>query len=177
MPENHYFDKPKNYKKRAIQTLGFLLMGIGFLMMLYVFFPLISWQIYFAPNFSNQNLAVPIPREEIVTDGSLKNLFNDAKGSLSGTDYTNANNWFPGYKNNKNIPINLKSFILTIPKLKINNALVSIADTDLSKHLVNYQGTSIPPQKGNAVIFGHSTLPQEFNAKDYKKIFINITSK
>jgi len=39
--------------------------------------------------------------------------------------------------------------------------------------LVNYQGTGIPGKNGNAVIFGHSTLPQLFNPKDYKTIFAN----
>ena len=40
--------------------------------------------------------------------------------------------------------------------------------------MVNYPGTSIPPEKGNAVVFGHSTLPQLFNKNDYKTIFTNI---
>jgi len=39
---------------------------------------------------------------------------------------------------------------------------------------VNYGGTAIPPEKGNAVIFGHSTLPQLFNQKDYKTIFATL---
>ena len=44
----------------------------------------------------------------------------------------------------------------------------------MAKHLVNYQGTGIPGKNGNAVIFGHSTLPQLFNPKDYKTIFANV---
>ncbi len=31
----------------------------------------------------------------------------------------------------------------------------------------------MPPDKGTAVIFGHSTLPQLFNPTDYKTIFAN----
>ena len=51
--------------------------------------------------------------------------------------------------------------------------MVSTVDTDVGKHLVNYEGTSILGDKGNAVIFGHSTLPQLYNPKDYKTIFAN----
>ncbi|MEK7160243.1 MAG: sortase, partial [Patescibacteria group bacterium] len=35
-------------------------------------------------------------------------------------------------------------------------------------------GTAIPGTQGNAVIFGHSTLPQLYNEKDYKTIFSNL---
>ena len=48
---------------------------------------------------------------------------------------------------------------------------MSTRDNNLAIHLVNYQNTAIPPDNGNAVIFGHSTLPQLFNPNDYKTIF------
>ena len=37
--------------------------------------------------------------------------------------------------------------------------------------MVNYSGTALPPQNGNAVIFGHSTLPQNYQSNNYKTIF------
>jgi len=67
-----------------------------------------------------------------------------------------------------------QEFYLTIPKLKIENAEVSTKDYDLEKHLVQYFGTSIPGEKGTAVIFGHSTLPYLFNPKNYKTIFATL---
>ena len=36
---------------------------------------------------------------------------------------------------------------------------------------MNYQGTAIPANKGNAVVFGHSTLPQLYDVKSYKTVF------
>jgi sortase A len=60
---------------------------------------------------------------------------------------------------------------MSIPKLNIKDALVSAVDDDLAVHLVNLGGTALPPDKGNAVVFGHSTLPQLFDPKNYKTIF------
>ena len=61
--------------------------------------------------------------------------------------------------------------MISIPKINLIDAKVSAKDTDLTKHLVNYGGTALPPEKGNAVIFGHSTLPQLYDKNDYKTIF------
>jgi len=64
--------------------------------------------------------------------------------------------------------------MLSIPRLKIENAIVSTKDYDLSRHLIQYFGTSIPGENGTAVIFGHSTLPQLFDPKNYKTIFATL---
>ena len=44
----------------------------------------------------------------------------------------------------------------------------------MAKHLVNYIGTALPPERGNAVVFGHSTLPQLYEDKNYKTIFSRL---
>src|SRR5690606_26351929 len=62
----------------------------------------------------------------------------------------------------------------SIPKLKIENAIVSTRDYDLEQHLVQYFGTAIPGENGTAVIFGHSTLPSWFDPKNYKTIFATL---
>ena len=76
--------------------------------------------------------------------------------------------------NSQKEQLKISSYTLSIPAIKIENALVSTIDNDLAKHLVNYEGTAIPPQNGNAVIFGHSTLPQLFDQKNYKTIFATL---
>ena len=93
---------------------------------------------------------------------------------MQDKDYTNAKNWFPNFHPSQALgKPKVLSYILSIPKIRIKDALVSTTDMDLGKHLVNYQGTSIPGDFGNAVIFGHSTLPQLYSPKDYKTIFAN----
>jgi sortase A len=167
-----YYKKGKGFgKKHLIRLLGLGLILIGLVMIAYVFFPLISWQIYFAPIFASQSVTAPIPESSIVSGSTFQSLFKEASQSLAGVDYTNADNWFPDFKYQKTGEQKIKSYSISIPKLKIKNALVSTVDTNLAKYLVNYGGTAVPAEKGNAVIFGHSTLPQLYNPKDYKTIF------
>ena len=45
---------------------------------------------------------------------------------------------------------------------------------DLKKSLIQYPQTALPGQLGNAVIFGHSVLPQFFNPKSYWTIFSTL---
>ncbi|MDO8461192.1 MAG: sortase, partial [bacterium] len=111
----------------------------------------------------------------VITPSNITSLISTSINSLGRTDYTNAQNWFPNLnleKQNKNQ--NVESYILSVPSLGVYDATVSTVDYDLAKHLVNYPGTQIPPRNGNSVIFGHSTLPQLFNPKDYKTIFATL---
>jgi len=171
MPKRYYKKRAGNGKKKIVRLLGLVLILTGILITGYVFLPLISWQIYFAPIFASQNIAAPIPQTTIVSGTTFQTLLAQASNSLAGVDYTNADNWFPTFKYQRNGAQTIKNYSLSIPKLKITNAIVSTIDTDLSKHLVNYGGTAVPASKGNAVVFGHSTLPQLYDAKNYKTVF------
>lgn len=166
-------NRQKKNPKIYLKLFGIFLLILGISIIVYVFFPLISWQIYFAPIFASQDIASPIPKISIVSNNSVESLIGQASESFT-TDSTNAQNWFPTFKTQKRTDIRITTFKISIPKLNIKNANVSTIDTNLAKHLVNYPGTSIPPEKGNAVIFGHSTLPQLYNKSDYKTIFTNI---
>jgi sortase A len=166
----YYYKKAGKKIRKTARLLSLLIAVIGLIIGGYVFFPLISWQIYFAPVFASQDIAVPIPQASIVNSATLGSLIAQASDNLSGVDYTNAENWFPNFKFQKVKP-RISTYTLSIPKINIKDAVVSATDDDLSKHLVNLGGTALPPDKGNAVIFGHSTLPQLFDPKNYKTIF------
>lgn len=152
-----------------LSSLGFCLLGI--LILLYISFPLVSWQIYFAPVFAASDVQAPIPKTTIVNSDTLGSLFSGATAGF-GKDFTNAQNWFPT-AHLENGQSRIPSYQLSIPSLQIEHAIVSTTDYDLDKHLVHYGNTPVPPDKGNAVIFGHSTLPQLFNKSNYKTIFAN----
>lgn len=161
----YYYKKNEDKLKRNLRLVSVFCVIIGISIISYVLFPIISWQIYFQPAFASQNITLSIPRADIV---------DLAKNLVDGNDYTKAENWFPKFNPSKSSGQGQTPFYtISIPSIKIESAGVSTVDTDLTKHLVNYQGTSIPGQNGNAVIFGHSTLPQLFNAKDYKTVFAN----
>lgn len=90
-------------------------------------------------------------------------------------DYTKASNWFPNASESKDFQNSKVSFYtVSIPKLKIENAVVQIGGEDLSKNLVQYPGTALPGKNGNAVIFGHSILPIFYNPKNYMAIFSTL---
>jgi sortase A len=168
------------YKKRdpflirtIIRYAGLTISITGLLCLLYILYPFISWKFYFEPVFASNDLETPIPKTAVLSKSNMHSLFSSAVDSLS-IDYSDAMNWFPHFKpafELKNDPAVITTFNISIPKLRINYANVSTIDTDLSKHLILYPGTSIPPETGNSVIFGHSTIPTWFNPHDYKTIF------
>ena len=169
---NRYYYKKGGYKlkKKVLRIISLVCFLLGGGVLIYIFFPLILWQIYFFRSLSSQNVTAPIPRNTVIDSTSVTSLISAAANSLSGVDYTNAKNWFPNLAygaSNAKVP----SYLISIPKINVANAEVTTQDNDLSIHLVNYPGTGIPGDNGNAVIFGHSTLPSLFNPKDYKTIF------
>jgi sortase A len=168
----YYYKKNKEVLRNAIRLLGLLLVIIGSSIALYIFFPLISWQIYFAPVFASDTIEAPIPKTTVINSSTIQTLISEASSNLVG-DYTNARSWFPNFAPTLSQEPAVKSYNITIPEIGISDAVVSTVDDDLTKHLINFQGTAIPPQKGNAVIFGHSTLPQLFQKDNYKTIFAN----
>lgn len=174
MSKYYYQKTGKNKPRLLVRYLALIIFLLGILGAGYVFLPLISWQIFFAPIFASQDVTAPIPKATVV-NSSIQNLISAGVSSLSRVDYTNAQNWFP----NLNLPKDAKtpkigSYNLSIPALNIKNALVSTTDYNLANHLINYPGTAIPADNGNTVIFGHSTLPQLFNSLDYKTIFATL---
>lgn len=175
MSKYYYKKTSGNLSKKSLRIASAAALTIGFSIAVYIFFPLISWQIYFQRAFAYQSITTPIPKSIVVNSSLIENLINQAKNTINGVDYTNAKNWFPGLTNKlgqKGTP-KVPFYTLSIPKIQIDNVLVSTVDNNVGIHLVNYQGTNIPGDLGNAVIFGHSTLPQLFNPKDYKTIFAN----
>ncbi len=170
MSKYYYHKGDGLLRKKIARILGGTILILGLLISLYVFFPLISWQIYFAPALA-YTLETPIPRREVINPSLVGSLLSNATNL--GIDYTNAKNWFynaPEGGKKSQVPF----YTLSIPKLNIQNATVATVDTNLSKHLVNYPGTPVPGTKGNSVIFGHSTLPQLFDLSNYKTIFATL---
>ncbi|MBI2420725.1 MAG: sortase, partial [Candidatus Levybacteria bacterium] len=165
----YYYHKRSSKAFRKILALGIIIAGI--LISSYVFFPLLSWQIYFAPVFASQNIEVPIPKTTVITGGTFTNLLGNAGRALT-TDLTQAGNWYPNFASAQGSQA--KTYSISIPKIGLKDAVVTNSNGDLSKQLVQFNTDTIPPHNGNTIIFGHSTLPQLFNPKDDKTIFANL---
>jgi len=171
MGKIYYKKTKKSERKRILRLISLGLFLTGILIVLYIFLPLISWQIYFAPAFANQNIQAPIPTNNVLSSATIASLIDQASSVISGVDYENAQNWFPKFKYQGGSLPQIEYYTISIPKLNLKDLVVSTDNTLLSKNLVNYLGTATPPNKGNAVVFGHSTLPQLYNEKDYKTVF------
>jgi len=148
--------------RHALATLMFVL-GLGFLFS--AVYPLVSFQIEYASRF-----------HQVVNP--LSAAFYDRQGVVLGQseDFTQLSSWFvsTGQTSPETSPSSLQTYHLSIPKLKIDNALVIFGSNDLKKSLIQYHETAFPGQLGNAVIFGHSVLPQFFNPKSYMTIFSTL---
>lgn len=171
------------YKKHSARKMrnilkysGLTISIVSFLCLLYVLFPFISWKFYFEPVFASNNVQVPIPKTNVLSKDNIQDLFSQAVDNLN-VDYSDARNWFPNLKTGSDIkpdPGIITTFNISIPRLGIRFANVSTVDTDLSKHLILYPGTAVPPNLGNAVIFGHSTIPNLFDPLNYETIFATV---
>jgi len=150
---------PKKARQKST-VVSYFLMGIGVFLIVWTVWPILSFLL-----IDQSMLAKTVsPLADI-------NPVVFAAGSI---DFTNANAWFPT-KPQKKIVSPVNSYSLSIPTLGILNATVVISGDDLSKSLIHYGGTSLPGEYGNAVIFGHSTLPQFFKGtKEYKSIFSTL---
>lgn len=174
MTKHIYKKTKKTDPKKLARIFGLTMLFSGLVFGLYFFFPVISWQLYIAPVFASSSYASPIPKSTIITQNYLKSLINNTANAITGVDYNNASNWLPPRYNETTSSVNTSTYSISIPKLNIENAIVSTTDTDLSSHLVHFPGTSIPPSRGTAAVFGHSTLPQLYDKNNYKTIFANI---
>ena len=174
------YKKEKNSRrKKIIYKISTISILIGATLLFWALYPVISFELY-SKLFINQDFSSPIPFSTIKT--KLSNIENSILGintsENENTDLTQASLWFPTVHQNKKDQnkIFIKEYYLSIPKLNITNAKVKVGGEDLSKSLIHYFPSSLPGEKGNVVIFGHSTLPQLYDKKDYKTIFTYLSS-
>lgn len=169
MSKVYYKQKRTIQSRTIVRTVGAIISVVGLLGTLYVFFPVLSWQLYLQPAFAANDITSPIPQTKLVNASTWESLLEQTM--QLGQNLDDAKNWFANAAIQSKVTPSLAQYTISIPKLKITDAVVSTVDEDLGSHLVNFQGTALPPDKGNSVIFGHSTLPQLYNPKDYHTIF------
>jgi len=157
---------PKHF--RRLFSFGAIFSGLVILG--WVLYPILSFEIIYAPQFGS--LIQPVPEDNLkqVVSMELSQILG-----LTTTDYTKASVWFPKAANVVKLPpTNSNSvYTLSIPKLNIEQAQVKVGGEDLAKNLIHYTGP-LPGKTGNPVIFGHSTIPLIYNPKDYKTIFTKL---
>jgi len=134
----------------------------GAMLIIYVVYPIASYERVSQTKYPQ--LVSPVSEVKSLTSSNLTLV-----------DFTKASNWFVGgakpadFKESR-----VSHFTLSIPKLDIENATVTIGGDDLSEYLIQYPGTASPGKLGNTVVFGHSILPQFYNPENYLSIFSTL---
>lgn len=168
----YYYKKSRIHAtKKFGRIVGLFLTLIGISVIGYIFFPLLVWQVTLAPVFASQGVNSPIPKTTMVSPTTIKSLLTSSVSSL-GTNYDNVNTWFPSLQVQQG-HYAVSDYTIAIPSIDVKDAHVSTADTDLAKHMVHLGGSTLPPEKGTAIVFGHSTLPQLFDPNNYHTILAN----
>ncbi len=179
MPVHVYLKKKSlTTQKKTINFFSYIFLFAGSLLLFWSFYPILSSMIYSSLFFKN-NINTPLSKQNSTTAlteaNSILGTFNIFSNNLR--DYTQASIWFPASpKLNQSSYLSVKEYELSIPKLNIKKARVVIGGEDLAKSLVHYLPQSLPGELGNVAIFGHSTLPQLYDPKDYKTIFTYLSS-
>jgi len=181
---------PTKPKSLFLTIIPFLLMTTGFILIASIATPILYHLLVVFPR--NQKLVVisPLPTTllEIQQLAQVAGVTTDIPSQISApliskansrADYLKASNWFPTAPIARPSQSKITHYTISIPKLKVFNAVVEIGGNDLKSSLVQYAETANPGEFGSPVIFGHSILrqfynPSEKNPKRYISIFSTI---
>lgn len=184
-PPGYTLEPRKTLRSSIRYGISLLFLTLGIATFTTVAYPLITYQLNFAPQFQQSNLASPLsPVAMPISDYPIKAVeVSKAVAAENPTfasevvntsfDYTDSSTWFATPKS-RTTSNSLSRYTISISKLGIDYAVVRNDHTDLKQSLIHYQGTAMPGDLGNAVIFGHSVLPQFFNPQNYLTIFSTL---
>lgn len=167
-----YKKENTSMKKKIARYFSYISLTGGMIFLFWSFYPIIQFELM-SRLFIDKKIYSPVPYSSIASSMEVANSvlgsYNISSTNLS--DYTNVANWFPQRVQEKNAKIKLHEYTISIPKLNIERAKVTVGGEDLSKSLVHFLPETEPGEYGHVTIFGHSTLPQLYNKNDYKTIF------
>src|SRR3989344_5080426 len=168
------------------RLLPSILITLGSVLLANVAWPWISHYLVVSPQFKREPILSPLPpRGPVTFVSALPSEVKAEEDSLTEeilgetVDYTKARSWFPGAPFPEVNGYEAEKYLLTIPKLGIDDAEVEVGGESLEQSLVHYPGTALPGGYGSPVIFGHSILrqfyaPEKTNPQRYISIFSTI---
>ncbi|HET7099246.1 MAG TPA: sortase [Patescibacteria group bacterium] len=148
--------------RKTILRIAASISGIsGIIILVGVIYPIVSYNSTYTKNYTK--LISPISD----TKKNVKGITTTSK-----SDFTQASSWFPNGADKEDFRSSkVEYYTLSIPKLRIDKAVVAIGGEDLSKHIIHYPGTALPGKRGNSALFGHSILPILYNPKNSISVF------
>lgn len=119
------------------KILSFLILIIGVGLLLQVVLPIVNFNL-FERSLAFEEKPLVSPQLSLRQEGGFSQI-------VSNTLRTYA----PNYSN----------FKISVPDLKIQDALVYVESNDLNLGLIQMPGSALPGERGNVFISGHSRLP------------------
>ncbi|MBU1085544.1 MAG: sortase [Candidatus Beckwithbacteria bacterium] len=164
--------------KKLIPTI---MITVGASLLISVGYPIVSYELTLTKDTKRTRFISPVPKESIAESKGILSptspnnpqvLAVQTQNQGATVNYSNINSWFNFSKPQIFLsPSRITHYTISIPRLKISNATVTIGGDDLDASLIHYGGTAYPGEAGNSVIFGHSVLPQFYNPNSYRSIF------
>ncbi|PJE62859.1 hypothetical protein COU88_02730 [Candidatus Roizmanbacteria bacterium CG10_big_fil_rev_8_21_14_0_10_39_6] len=173
-----YRKTTKLKKKESVLLASYIFIFLGTVTLLWTFAPILLFQA--GELLSTYQNVTPIPKSVLAS--SLRKGMNVYNNSLSPyyssylRDFTQAGEWFPQRPQHVTNRRAAKEYKLSVPKLNLVDVQVKVGVEALDKSLVQYGDDVYPGEAGNAVVLGHSTLPQLFKEGDPKSFFTYLPS-
>lgn len=148
--------------KSLIKIFSLIFLGVGIFVLIQVIMPLVSYQLWEFTEYSrNQSnlLVSPVGKNQTILGVSIEKTANNFPAIVS----KNVDGTRP-----------YKEFTITIPSIGLEGVRTIVDSNDLDKSLVHLPGSSLPGEKGNVFISGHSSLPQFYRPGNFKAIFANL---
>lgn len=144
---------------KHVLPLAFL--GVGVFILVQVIMPLLSYKLWEITSY-RENIALISPtfENQQVLGVSLKNIDGSFPAFVS--DYQ------------RTTPVPYSEFNISVPSIKLENIKVMVDTNSFEQNLAHMPGTSLPGERGNVFITGHSSLPQFYRPGNFKAIFANL---
>lgn len=162
--------KPKNPAVGRFFYGAMAALGVGAIG--FAIYPMVIWQISTLPKLTSKIEKFPIPESQVLNSPKMLESVNVAKDA-DGFSYFEPQKdaqFLSGLSSLKRP----EEFLISIPKIEIENAKVMVDSTRFQNQLAHFPGTAIPGEVGNSFITGHSILPQFADPKNYLGIFSNL---
>jgi LPXTG-site transpeptidase (sortase) family protein len=194
-PHHGVFGRQFRSNSRWSRVMPAALVTIGSVLIANVAWPILSFQLFSSPMLQKEKLTAPIGEDSVMQyqpavapvqaveekEAMQQGIQSPAAPQVitDELDYTNLATWFPNLSMPDISRESAKTYLISIPAVKVEKAEVRIGGLNLDKNLIQYPGTANPGQLGSPIIFGHSVSPLFYNPsvtnpRRYTSIFTKI---
>lgn len=119
------------------KSVSLLILTFGIVMLSQVVIPIVNFK-FLTRSLAFEEQSLVSPQLSLREEGGFSQIISSSPRAYA-----------PNYSN----------FKLSVPDLKIKDALVYVESNDLNLGLIHMPGSALPGEKGNVFISGHSLLP------------------